>query len=104
MTGYELRLWRKGMGSGARKTKAMSPQTNGICERFHKTILQEFYQVTFRKKLYGDLENLQTDLDNWLWHYNNERTHQGKMCCGRTPMDTLLDGERIWAEKDLNQI
>jgi len=27
------------------KTKAQSPQTNGICERFHKTILQEFYQV-----------------------------------------------------------
>ena len=27
------------------KTKAPSPQTNGICERFHRTILQEFYQV-----------------------------------------------------------
>ncbi|MGG2142319.1 IS481 family transposase [Symbiopectobacterium sp. RP] len=86
------------------KTKAMSPQTNGICERFHKTILQDFYQVTFRKKLYGDLESLQVDLDNWLWHYNTERTHQGKMCCGRTPMVTLLDGKRIWAEKDLNQM
>ncbi|EOV8088952.1 IS481 family transposase [Providencia rettgeri] len=86
------------------KTKAMSPQTNGICERFHKTILQEFYQITFRKKLYSDLESLQTDLDNWLWHYNNERTHQGKMCCGRTPMETLLDGKQLWAEKNLNQI
>ncbi|ETO41160.1 integrase [Morganella sp. EGD-HP17] len=86
------------------KTKAMSPQTNGICERFHTTILQEFYQVTFRKKLYADLESLQMDLDNWLWHYNNERTHQGKMCCGRTPMATLLDGKRAWTEKNLNQI
>ncbi|WP_291972963.1 integrase core domain-containing protein, partial [Candidatus Symbiopectobacterium sp.] len=86
------------------KTKAMSPQTNGICERFHKTILQDFYHVTFRKKSYGDLESLQVDLDNWLWHYNNERTHQGKMCCGRTPMATLLDGKRIWAEKNLNQM
>ncbi|MBD2797981.1 IS481 family transposase, partial [Xenorhabdus sp. 18] len=76
------------------KTKAMSPQTNGICERFHKTILQEFYQVTFRKKLYSDLDSLQADLDNWLWYYNNERTHQGKMCCGRPPMETLLDGKR----------
>lgn len=82
----------------------MSPQTNGICERFHKTILQEFYQVTFRKKLYADLESLQMDLDNRLMHYNNERTHQGKMCCGRTPMATLLDGKRVWAEKNLNQI
>ncbi|MFD1592679.1 IS481 family transposase, partial [Alteromonas oceani] len=67
------------------KTKARHPQTNGICERFHKTILNEFYQVTFRKKLYDSLEMLQKDLDDWLDYYNNERTHQGKMCCGRTP-------------------
>jgi transposase InsO family protein len=86
------------------KTKAMSPQTNGICERFHKTILQEFYQVTFRKKLYGDLDTLQKDLDEWLVYYNNERTHQGKMCNGRTPMETLLGGKMIWDEKNLNQI
>lgn len=86
------------------KTKARSPQTNGICERFHKTILNEFYQVTFRKKLYDSLEELQKDLDEWLEYYNNERTHQGKMCCGRTPMATLLDGKRIWAEKNLAQI
>lgn len=86
------------------KTKAMSPQTNGICERFHKTILQEFYQVAFRKKLYVDLASLQNDLDEWLDYYNNARTHQGKMCCGRTPMATLLDGKQIWVEKNLNQI
>lgn len=81
------------------KTKARSPQTNGICERFHKTILQEFYQVAFRKKIYNDVESLQKDLDIWIKHYNNERTHQGKMCCGRTPMETLLDGKPIWQEK-----
>lgn len=86
------------------KTKAMSPQTNGICERFHKTILQEFYQITFRKKLYSSLEELQKDLDEWLDYYNNNRTHQGKMCCGRTPMQTLLDGKLIWLEKNLDQI
>lgn len=81
------------------KTKAKSPQTNGICERFHKTILQEFYQVTFRKKIYRDIEALQADLDQWLDKYNYERTHQGKMCCGRTPMETLADGKNIWQEK-----
>ena len=86
------------------KTKARSPQTNGICERFHKTILQEFYQVTFRKNLYSSLEQLQSDLDIWLNFYNNERTHQGKMCCGRTPMQTLLDGKVVWAQKNLAQI
>ncbi len=86
------------------KTKAASPQTNGICERFHKTILQEFYQITFRKKLYSSLEELQIDLDEWLKFYNTERTHQGKMYNGRTPFETLLDGKRIWAEKNLAQI
>uniref|UniRef100_UPI000ADE9334 integrase core domain-containing protein n=1 Tax=Mannheimia haemolytica TaxID=75985 RepID=UPI000ADE9334 len=70
------------------------------CERFHKTILQEFYQVAFRKKIYTDLTTLQADLDEWLMYYNHHRTHQGKMCCGRTPMATLLDGKRIWVEKE----
>jgi len=83
------------------KTKARSPQTNGICERFHKTILNEFYQVTFRKKVYADIETLQHDLDVWIKDYNTERTHQGKMCCGRTPMETLEDGKRIWQEKKI---
>jgi transposase InsO family protein len=86
------------------KTKAMSPQTNGICERFHKTIKDEFYQITFRKKLYSTLEELQKDLDEWMKYYNNDRTHQGKMCCGRTPQETLLDGQSIWEEKNLTQI
>jgi len=81
------------------KTKARHPQTNGICERFHKTILNEFYQITFRKKIYKTLDELQEDLDDWLHYYNHQRTHQGKMCCGRTPMETLLDGKKIWKEK-----
>ncbi|MBI4006694.1 MAG: IS481 family transposase [Gammaproteobacteria bacterium] len=81
------------------RTKTQSPQTNGICERFHKTILQEFYQVTFRKQVYADIAALQINLDEWLHYYNNERTHQGKMCCGRTPMETLMDGKQIWQEK-----
>jgi transposase InsO family protein len=81
------------------KTKVRHPQTNGICERFHKTVLQEFYQTAFRRKIYNNIEELQIDLDDWLVFYNNERTHQGKMCCGRTPMATFLDGKAAWIEK-----
>ena len=84
------------------RTKANSPQTNGICERFHKTILQEFYQVSFRKKIYDSIEMLQKDLDEWIEIYNTERTHQGKKCCGRTPLETLIDGKQIWMDKQLN--
>ena len=84
-------------------TKVMHPQTNGICERFHKTILQEFYQVAFRRKIYRSIEELQTDLDEWLRSYNHDRTHQGKMCCGRTPMETLIAGRPAWEDK-INQL
>jgi len=81
------------------KTKVRHPQTNGICERFHKTILQEFYQVAFRRRIYRSIDELQVDVDEWLRYYNNERTHQGKMCCGRTPMQTLIDGKEAWRDK-----
>jgi transposase InsO family protein len=81
------------------RTKAYSPQTNGICERFHRTVKEEFYEIAFRKKVYSQLDDLQADLDAWIDSYNNERSHQGKMCCGRTPMQTLRDGRELWEAK-----
>lgn len=66
---------------------------------FSKTILQKFYQIAFRKKIYHSLDELQTDLDEWLTFYNTERTHQGKMCCERTPMQTLQEDKHLWSEK-----
>jgi len=62
------------------RTKARSPQTNGICERFHKTVLDEFYKFAFRKKVYTTLEEFQVVHDDWLRHYNEDRTTQGKHC------------------------
>jgi transposase InsO family protein len=85
------------------KTKAKRPQTNGICERFHQTILNEFYRITFRKKIYSDLETLQIDLDEYMNKYNRERTHQGKRCKGKTPMETFTDGKVLYEEKNLRQ-
>jgi len=84
------------------RTKAQHPQTNGICERFHKTILHEFYQVALRKKIYRSLEELQFDLDEWLSVYNDKRTHQGNHCNGRTPLQTLTEGLNIVIEKVVN--
>lgn len=83
------------------RTKTKSPQTNGICERFHKTVLDEFYRVAFRKKIYRSLEELQEDLDEWLRYYNEERTHQGRWCYGKTPMQTFLDSKALAKEKTL---
>jgi transposase InsO family protein len=81
------------------RTKAKSPQTNGICERFHKTVLNEFYRVTFRKKIYRSLEELQIDLDQWLKLYNEQRPHQGRWCYGKTPMQTFIDSIPLAKEK-----
>ena len=81
------------------RTKAYSPQTNGICERFHRTIKEEFYEITFRKKVYDSLEVLQSDLDEWIESYNTERVHSGKMCCGRTPIQTLRESRTLCDEK-----
>jgi transposase InsO family protein len=81
------------------RTKARSPQTNGICERFHKTLLDEFYRVAFRKKLYRTIAELQADLDLWLVEYNEVRTHQGRWCYGKTPMQTFIDTLPIAKEK-----
>lgn len=81
------------------RTKTKSPQTNGICERFHRTIKNEFYQIAFRKKIYRNIEELQRDLDQWLAIYNQERTHTGKYCYGRTPYQTFQETKHLAEEK-----
>ena len=85
------------------KTKARSPQTNGICERFHRTIQDEFYAIAFRKKLYSSIDELQEDLNQWLVTYNFERTHSGKHCFGKTPWQTFLDSKALALEKQLDR-
>jgi transposase InsO family protein len=94
---YELYLAIEDIDHSRTKTK--SPQTNGICERFNKTILDEFYRVAFRKKIYRSIAELQTDLDEWMGGYNEVRTHQGRWCYGKTPMQTFLDTLPLAREK-----
>ena len=83
------------------RTKTKSPQTNGICERFHKTVLNEFYRIAFRKTLYQSIAELQADLDRWVMEYNELRPHQGRWCFGKTPMQTFLDALSLAREKML---
>ena len=85
------------------RTKVRSPQTNGICERFHQTIQNEFYASAFRRKLYHTLDELQKDVDEWIQGYNEERTHTGKYCFGKTPMQTFCDSKHIAHEKQLDR-
>jgi transposase InsO family protein len=75
-----------------RNTKVHSPQTNGFCERFHRTLKDEFFSVQLRKKFYASLQELQEDLDAWLQFYNEGRSHQGYRTQGRTPWQAFQDG------------
>jgi transposase InsO family protein len=86
------------------RTKARSPQTNGICERFHKTIQDEFYAVAFRKKIYHSLDEIQEDVDKWIEEYNKERTHSGKYCFGKTPYQTFIESKKLADEKMLDKL
>jgi transposase InsO family protein len=97
---YELYLQLENIDHS--KTKIRHPQSNGICERLHRTMQDEFYAVTFRRKLYQDLEMLQTDLDAWLVQYNEERPHSGRYCFGKTPMATFLESLILAKGKQLD--
>jgi transposase InsO family protein len=74
-----------------RTTKVKHPWTNGFVERFHRTVLDEFFRVAFRTTFYESVEALQADLDAWLVHYNAERPHLGYRNHGKRPLDTVTE-------------
>ncbi len=72
-----------------RRTKIRSPQTNGFVERFNRTVLDEFFRISFRQNYYESVEQLQNDLNIWFKHYNEERPHRGYRNLGKRPIDTI---------------
>ena len=86
------------------RTKAASPQTNGICERFHRTMKAECYDIIFRKKIYSSVEELQVDVDLWIEEYNTNRPHSGKNCFGKTPMQTFVENKMLAQQKNLSNM
>lgn len=99
---YELYLQIEGIEHS--KTQVRHPQSNGICERLHRTMQEEFYSIAFRKKLYDSLEKLQMDLDQWMRYYNQERPHSGRYCYGKTPTQTFLESLPLAKQKLLNDL
>src|ERR1700741_368856 len=99
---YELYLNIEGIEHS--KTQVRHPQSNGICERLHRTIQEEFYAVTFRKRLYDNLIDLQNELDKWINYYNNDRPHSGRYCFGKTPMQTFVESCTLAQQKQLDEL
>jgi transposase InsO family protein len=98
---YEMYLQIEGIEHS--KTQVRHPQSNGIVERLHRTIQEEFYAVAFRKKLYNTIAEMQKDLDEWMDYYNHERTHSGRYCYGKTPMQTWQESLHLAKQKLLNE-
>lgn len=65
------------------------PMMNGYCERFQRTIFEEFYQPVFRKKFFKNLQELQRDLEQYLTYYNFDRAHFGLLKTGSKPIDVF---------------
>ena len=86
------------------RTQVRHPQSNGICERLHRTMQDEFYAIVFRKKMYNNIEDLQKDLDEWMNYYNKERPHSGRYCYGKTPMQTFNESIILAKQKLLDDL
>jgi transposase InsO family protein len=92
MDGHPFELFLQLEGIEHRTTKVRRPQSNGIVERLHRTLLDEHFRIQGRIKFYESLEEMQTDLDSYLNIYNYERAHQGRNMHGRTPHQTFIEG------------
>jgi len=92
---YELFLAEHGIRHS--RIKPRCPKSNGIVERFNRTLLEEFYQIAMIKKVYTSLEQLQDDLDKFIYYYNFQRTNQGYRLKGKIPYQRFLDGKRKYA-------
>ena len=76
-------------------TKVRCPETNGYVERFHRTLLDEFFLIAIRKNIYSSLFQLQDDLDRFMVEYSFKRTHQGIKLGGVAPIKKFVRGMKI---------
>lgn len=87
---YELFLQLEGIEH--KTTRVKRPQSNGIVERLHRTLLDEHFRVEGRRTWFETIDEMQTCLDGYLETYNRQRPHQGRGMGGRTPLQAFIDG------------
>ncbi len=89
---YELFLQLEGIEH--RRTKVKRPQTNGIVERLHRTLLDEHFRVEGRRTWLETIDEIQVMLDDYLKMYKEGRANQGRGMTGRTPLQAFAAGTR----------
>jgi transposase InsO family protein len=87
---YELFLQLEGITH--KRTRVRRPQSNGIVERLHHTLLDEHFRVEGRKTWFETIDEMQKVLDDYLISYNTKRPHQGRNMNGRNPLKAFTDG------------
>jgi transposase InsO family protein len=75
-----------------RRTRVKRPQSNGIAERLHRTLLDERFRVEARRAWFETIAEMQGALDAWLVGYNTKRPHRGRGVNGRTPHQAFIGG------------
>ncbi len=83
------------------RTKIKRPQTNGICERFQKTVLNEFTRSSCGGRCIRAWTRCSAISISGAQEYNEARPHQGRWCYGKTPMQTFLDSVGLATEKQI---
>ena len=71
------------------KIRVRRPQTNRFGERFHRTVLDEFFRTSPPDTVLDTLDDLQAKLDAWLVHYSHEQPHRGSRNMRRRPIETV---------------
>ena len=71
-----------------------SPNHNSVCERFHGTVLDEFYRPHFHRGRVDDIALLDKSLQAWLRDYNEHRPNHGAYMAGRTPLQVKKELRR----------
>jgi len=100
MDGHPFELFLQLEDVEHRTTPIRRPQSNGIVERLHRTLLEEHFMIQGRIKFYESLDEMQNDLDVYLHTYNYERVHQGRNMNGRTPHQAFVEGIPNLTEKE----
>lgn len=85
--GKDFKTRAKELGLIHHRIPPRSPNHNSVCERFHGTVLGEFYRPHFHRGRVDDIALLDRSLRAWLVDYNQHRPNHGDYMAGRTPLE-----------------
>lgn len=90
-------------GIAHKTTQVRRPQSNGIVERLHRTLLDEHVRVEGRRTWFETVDEMQAALDVYLQTYSRDRPHQGRGMNGRTPHQAFVDGLPLQRERRMTE-